>query len=1224
MIRFLTTSDSDLLTIHRARALLPAEFPEIVSANLASLQSEAASVLGEADQICVVRLLGGRRAWPDGFDQLRKACIERRVPFLAFSGEAQVDAELLAASTPPSGLVAQAFEYLRHGGVENFANLFRFLADTLLTEGYGFEGPTEMPSAGWYRPRWMPGPDADRPTIGVVFYRAHMLSGNTEFVDVLCQEIQSAGGIPLPVYCYSLRPDENGIVPALALLEGRVDALIVTVLASGSSTADPDGGIEWADWDAPGITGLGVPVIQGICSGVPRRQWERSAAGLTPLDVATQVAIPEFDGRVISVAFSFKEPMAEGSDVLVYRADPERARRVAGIATRLARLRRLPNAERRVAILLSNYPSKHSRVGNAVGLDTPASAIRLLEALADAGYRIDGAPTDGDQLIHDLIAVGGHDREFLTAEQLRLASGRLKAALYSEWFAALPTSLTESIRGEWGEPPGDLFVADGEIIFAGKRFGNVFVGIQPPRGFGEHPVAIYHDPDLPPSHHYLGAYWWLDRVFEADAIVHLGKHGTLEWLPGKSVGLSEACAPDAILGDLPLFYPFIVNDPGEGTQAKRRAHAVVIDHLVPPMMRAETYDDLARLEQLLDNHAQVQSLDPSKLPMIRAQIWDLVQAAQLHHDLGLEEAPEEFDTFLRHLDGYLCEIKDVRIKDGLHVLGQPPQGEQCIGLLTAMLRLPTGALPGLRSALAAAYGLNEAVLASDLAASVDPPSALLDRFPGPGATAGALIDRLEAAQRTLLESLAQADWRRGMAAHIVSSVLGFEDGPVTSVLEFAASEVVPRIARSSDEIGNLLQGLEGRFVPSGPSGSPTRGMLNVLPTGRNFYSVDPNALPSRLAWETGTRLADDLLARYLRDEGSFPESIGIIVWGTSAMRTQGDDIGEVLALLGVQPRWDDASQRVTGLDLIPLADLGRPRIDVTVRISGFFRDAFPNLIALMDDAVRLVAALDESDSENFVAKHFRSDNELGPGDRVATARIFGSKPGAYGAGLLPLIDARNWRTDGDLARVYEVWGGYAYGRGVDGASAPEAMRRNFGRMRIAVKNADNREHDLLDSDDYFQYQGGMVAMVRALTGRNPRAYVADSSDPAAVKTRALDEEIRRVVRARVINPRWVASMMRHGYKGAFELSATVDYLFGYDATTGAVDDWMYGAIAERYVLDAEVASFMRQSNPWALKAITERLLEAEERGLWDGADPKLLDELRRTFLSLDAQLEPDS
>ena len=447
-------------------------------------------------------------------------------------------------------------------------------------------------------------------------------------------------------------------------------------------------------------------------------------------------------------------------------------------------------------------------------------------------------------------------------------------------------------------------------------------------------------------------------------------------------------------------------------------------------------------------------------------------------------------------------------------------------------------------------------------------------------------------------------------------------GPVTRILEFAAAEMVPRLGRTTDELEHVLHALDGGYVPAGPSGSPLRGLINVLPTGRNFYSVDPRAVPSRLAWETGQAMAQSLPARYQADHGRWPRSVGLSVWGTSAMRTAGDDVAEELALLGVRPEWDEASRRVTGLEAIPLGELGRPRIDVTVRISGFFRDAFPHVVAMLDDAVRLAASLDESDEDNYVRAHVRAE---GHGDeRRATMRIFGSAPGAYGAGLLPLIDSRNWRDDADLAEVYAVWGGYAYGRDLDGVPARQDMENAYRRIAVAVKNVDSREHDIADSDDYFQYHGGMVATVRALTGRAPAAYVGDNTRPDAVRTRTLAEETSRIFRARVVNPRWLAAMRAHGYKGAFELAATVDYLFGYDATTGVVADWMYDKLAETYVLDPENQAFMAKSNPWALHGIAERLLEAAERGMWEHPDADLLDGLRRVYLKIEGDLEDDT
>ncbi|MGH3951059.1 MAG: cobaltochelatase subunit CobN, partial [Pseudonocardiaceae bacterium] len=651
--------------------------------------------------------------------------------------------------------------------------------------------------------------------------------------------------------------------------------------------------------------------------------------------------------------------------------------------------------------------------------------------------------------------------------------------------------------------------------------------------------------------------------------------------------------------------------------AKRRSHATIVDHLIPPMARAESYGDMARLEQLLDEYANISAMDPAKLPAIRAQIWTLIQAAKLDHDLGVAERPHdaEFDDFLLHIDGWLCEVKDAQIRDGLHILGAAPTGEARVNLVLAMLRAQqmwggtAGAVPGLRTAL----GLQE---------NSDAP--------------GSVVDTIEARAHALVTDMEARDWDPGAVAEVCAEVLGTDEPDVARVLTFAATEIVPRLAGTENELHAVLHALDGGYIPAGPSGSPLRGLINVLPTGRNFYTVDPKAIPSRLAWETGQALAESLLGRYREDSAlrtplseeptprvEWPRSVGLSVWGTSAMRTSGDDVAEVLALLGVQPVWDEASRRVSGIEPIPLEELGRPRIDVTVRISGFFRDAFPHVVDLLDDAVNLVATLDEPDGQNFVRAHVKADLAAHGDERRATTRVFGSKPGSYGAGLLPLMDSGNWRDDADLAEVYAVWGGYAYGRGLDGAPAREDMESSYARIQIAAKNTDTREHDIADSDDYFQYHGGMIATVRALTGSAPASYIGDSTTPDAVRTRTLGEETARVFRSRVVNPRWLAAMRKHGYKGAFELAATVDYLFGFDATAGVVDDWMYEKLTETYVLDAENQEFLTRSNPWALRGIVERLTEAADRGLWAEPDPELLATMREIYLQVEGDIEAE-
>ncbi len=1211
LLLLLSTSDTDLMSARSADGPVSWRY-----ANPTRLSLDDLPALLEGTSLVVVRLLGGRRAWDEGLDQL----LAGPRPVVVLTGEQAPDAELMGLSTVPAGVAAQAHAYLAHGGPANLEQLACFLSDTVLLTGEGFDAPAPAPA--WGRLEHPTSRDAvvapGVPSVAVLYYRAHHMSGNTHFVTTLCEQIERAGGRPLPIFCASLRDTQPELLAAL----GEADAIVTTVLAAGGSTpAKAQAGGDESAWDAGALAALDRPILQALCLTSSRERWQDNDEGVSPLDGATQIAVPEFDGRIITVPFSFKE--FDGDGLPAYVADPERAARVAGLAVAHARLRYLRPGEHRVVLVLSAYPTKHARIGNAVGLDTSASAVALLSRMREEGWDVgplDGpdalpglASGQGDDLIHALIAAGGYDENWLTEDQLATSAVRIPAADYRRWFAALPAQLAQNIEKHWGPPPGELYVdrsqnPDGDIVLAALQAGNVLVLVQPPRGFGENPIAIYHDPDLPPSHHYLAAYRWIaarqqDGGFGADAVIHLGKHGNLEWLPGKNAGLSAECAPDAVLGNLPLVYPFLVNDPGEGTQAKRRAHAVLVDHLVPPMARAESYGDTARLEQLLDEHASVAMLDPAKLPAIRARIWTLMRAAKMDHDLGLADLSdrpddEVFDDLIMQIDGWLCEIKDAQIRDGLHVLGQPPHGPGRVDLVLAILRARQmfgGAVsvPGLREVL----GLDESG------------NSRVD------------ADRVEQQARELVEALDAGGWSDAAVDRAVELVDAGSAEAVRQVLDFAVHQVVPRLAGTTREIDSVIHALRGGFVEAGPSGSPLRGLVSVLPTGRNFYSVDPKAIPSQLAWETGQLLADSLLERHRTDTGEWPTSVGLSMWGTSAMRTSGDDIAEALALMGVRPVWDEASRRVTGLEAIPLAELGRPRIDVTLRISGFFRDAFPHVVMLLDDAVQLAAGLEEDAPDNHVRAHVQADLAEHGDERRATTRIFGSRPGTYGAGLLQLIDSRDWRTDADLAEVYTVWGGYAYGRGLEGRPARADMETAYRRIAVAAKNVDTREHDIADSDDYFQYHGGMVAAVRSLTGQSPAAYIGDSTRPETVRTRSLHEETSRVFRARVVNPRWMEAMRRHGYKGAFEMAATVDYLFGYDATTGVVDDWMYERLTQEYVFDETNRKFLEQANPWALHGMAERLLEAASRGLWKEPDETTIAQLKQVYLDVEGDLE---
>ena len=1274
-VLFVTTADTDILTAERALSGMPDDYPHVRAFNPVALetpeaQEELMTALEDAG-VVILRLLGGKQSMPQLFDQLVRDCRVRGIPLIALPGHQEWDEDLVTACTVPVAEVETVFAYLMRGGVQNLENLFFFLSDTYLGTDYGHEAPSHIPWEGLYHPDVAQGTEVDdyirdrfqagKPRIALLFYRAHWMSGNLLTIDSLIHRLEAMGANVLPLFSYSLKhnPEEDGqgnrtFTEYLADPDGvpKVDC-IITTMGMSMSELSTEGPTIAAGWTVDYLDKLDVPIIQGIISTGTEEDWQESSLGLGPIDTAMSIALPEFDGRIISVPISFKQETghigaSSGAAKLSGRMQryvprEDRVDYLARLSIKWADLRLKENSEKRIAIILSNYPTKDARIGNAVGLDTPASVIRILNAMKGAGYHVTDIPESGDELVHRIIERCSNDRDSLTEEQLKMAVGHVTSRQYAEWFQGFPAKVVQEMTEAWGEPPGQVYRTNGSLAIAGIDLGNVFIGLQPPRGFGEHPIAIYHSPDLAPTHHYIAYYRWIRDVFKADAMIHVGKHGTLEWLPGKGIGLSEACYPELALSDVPLFYPFIINNPGEGAQAKRRTHATIVDHLIPAMTTADSYGDIARVEQLMDEHYQCQTLDPAKLPLLEAQIWELVKAAELNRDLGIDDLPEDFGEFILEIDGYLCELKDAQIKDGLHILGEAPEGELLIGLLCALTRLDISGIPSLRKAFAEALGLDYGSIIDEpaLAADGNVHPALISADPDtPVRSQGDLLERIELLCREAYRLLLAQDFNPDFVAPVVSQILGQADAQTQLVLGYMADTIYPALQRTPDEIGNLLRGLEGRFVPPGPSGAPTRGMANILPTGRNFYSVDPKTIPSPSAWETGKALADALLEKYLTEEGAYPEMVGLVVWGTSAMRTHGDDVAQILQLLGIRPVWQPESRRVEGLEVIPVSELGRPRIDVTIRISGFFRDAFPNLINLLDQAVEMAASQDESPEENFILKHLRedlardrstSDSEHpspsergagGEGDRATSLyRIFGSKPGTYGAGILAALDERNWETVEDLAEVYTAWGGYAYTQRDFGVSARPQFRQRFSQIVVAAKNQDTREHDIFDSDDYMQYHGGMIATVRALTGRNPRQFFGDSSDPSRARVRDLQDEARRVFRSRVVNPKWIESMKRHGYKGAFELSATVDYMFGYDATAQVVEDWMYKDVTESYVLDPETQKFFQESNPWALRSIVERLLEAIERGLWAEPPPEMREKLQELYLDLETELE---
>ncbi len=1288
-IMLLSHADTDLLTLIKASELLPAEL-RVQGFSLNALRNEDqldVLIHGEMAKarVIIVRCHGPLSCIP-GFQRLRLACIQRGQSLVLVSGCGENSSEFSETIHVPSDVVETVGSYLACGGVQNFAELFRFLSDRLMLTGYGYAAPVPMPEHGIYLPEmdvatteeWERQADLKRPTVAVLFYRAHRMSGNTSFIDTIAQALEAKGVNPLCVFTSSLKAKENGAPAAFHLIKGRADVLISTLSFalgeinshSESTSGEPISSLQW----------LGIPIVQAIACQMPQGMWEGSRRGLNAIDTAVNVAIPEFDGRIISVPVSFKERSKHGDESL-YVPNEERALRVAGIASRLAGLRHKSNRDRRIAFVLTNSAAKASQVGGAVGLDTPASLLTTLHAMRARRYAIAELPETSDALMQDLLGRGTYDGNYPLDPARAL---RFSRAMYRKIHSEFPTRPARRMQDFWGEPqdrgPGvkpakktdkkllptiagkivsieeeEPWGDDRDYLFAAMELGNALIALQPPRGYGIDPDAIYHTPDLPPTHHYTAFYRWLgtpqaEGGWGADAIVHMGKHGTLEWLPGKAIGLSGECFPDLLLGDMPLVYPFIINDPGEGSQSKRRAHAVIVDHLTPPMTSAETYGPLAELNQLVNEYYAVEKLDPVKLPYVQQQIWKLVERTNLKADLDLKTmmtrergdhshewddtlTPEgipvqlasmsgnEVAHLIEDLDGYLCELGMAQIRDGLHTLGQmPPLPE----MLRSLTRLDNAGVPSLQASLATAFGF-------DLTELLDRPGERLgcsfELLSQLCHTRADVLETLDRASLDLFAMLERLGFRSAMIAEVQRAVLGLESAGITAALRFACEELAPKLERSADEIEHLLNALEGKYVPAGPAGAPTRGMAHVLPTGRNFYAVDPRALPSEAAWRVGQQLAREAVARFQKEEGKYPEMMGLSVWGTSQMRTHGDDIAQAFALLGVKPVWNPQSRRLEGIEIIALEQLGRPRIDVTLRISGFFRDAFPHLIETFDQAISTVVELDEPLDLNFPRKHYLAEVEANKdlpsheAEAQARYRIFGSKPGAYGAGILPLIETGNWKGDADFARAFLSWGGYAYGKGVDGVEAQPVFAERLKSIEVALHNQDNREHDIFDSDDYFQFHGGMIASIRGLTGNQPKAYFGDSSRPESAQVRDLREEALRVYRSRVVNPKWIESIQRHGYKGGLELAATVDYIFGFDATAQIAPDFIYEGLAEHYALDPQMREFLGASNPWALNAIAERLLEASRRELWENPAPETLDALRGVLLESEMLLE---
>ncbi|WGT66929.1 cobaltochelatase subunit CobN [cyanobacterium endosymbiont of Epithemia clementina EcSB] len=1217
-IIFLSAADTDIQTLAYAIKHLPTNFPAIRAVNLLQLQQQlsidsyADTVLSQA-KVIVLRLLGGRSYWSYGLEVVKEIAISLKIHLFILPGDDHPDPDLMSHSTVSLSHSNQLWRYLTEGGIENWVNALKFICDIYQKTSYHPPTPQPVPKFGLYS--WQ---DLDKtslnsyPNLALLFYRSNYLAGNLLVIDNLCQALAKRGLTSWPIFVSSLRDLEvqGKLIDYFKQFKNNPIQLILNTTSFSLAKINSDSG----NIDNLNLwKNLNLPVLQVILSGGTFEQWQSSYQGLNPRDVAMNVALPEVDGRIITRAVSFKSVQAWNkdleTDVVIYQPIGDRINFVADLTQNWIRLKTTPIAERKIALILANYPNKNGRIANGVGLDTPASCLETLKALKKAGYQVIDIPETEDKLIERLTTGVTNDPE---GKELRPIYQSLSKSDYCTYFQTLPHSIQTQIEQRWKTFYQSQSISSFHV--PGIQLGNIFVGIQPSRGYDLDPSLNYHAPDLEPTPHYLAYYHWLKHHFNASAIIHFGKHGNLEWLPGKSLALSANCYPEITLGTLPNFYPFIVNDPGEGSQAKRRSQAVILDHLTPPLTRAELYGDLEKLETLIDEYYEAQTLNPSRLKIISDRITQLINETCLNQDLGIDLTTNTLSQFLTLADGYLCELKEAQIRDGLHIFGQCPRRPQLTGLTLAIARFPDLNRLGLTTAIAQDLDLNFFPLTTSPTTPFYPPSFSPSAPPH-------LCLKLKQCRTTgqateVLETY---------ASEIIDSLILTPQTPISCTLNATRTELqwiqtrlLPSLYQTPQEITNLLKGLNGEYIPSGAAGAPTRGRPDVLPTGRNFYSVDIRAIPTETAYNIGKKAAETVIERYTQEHGEYPKTLAISIWGTSTMRTGGDDVAQVFALLGVQPIWDGLSRRVVGYEILSPSVLGRPRIDVTVRVSGFFRDSFPNLLQLMYNAISGVSDLKEEKEINPLAAQVKEDKVFWEKKGLtedkaklkAQYRIFSSKPGAYGAGLQGLIEAQNWKDDADLAKAYLNWSCYAYDKDGIGHGVPEVFEKRLKQLQIVLHNQDNREHDLLDSDDYYQFQGGLTVTVRSLTNKNPETYFGDNSISSNPKVRLLKEEIARVYRSRVINPKWIAGVMRHGYKGAFEMAATVDYLFAYDATARCVEDFMYEGVAQAYLLDETVQQFIYKKNPWALRDMAERLLEANLRGLWQTVEKETLKKLR--------------
>lgn len=1162
-------------------------------------------------KVVVLRLFGDKGTWSYGFEQLlrwQELNNQRRLLFL--SGTEEEELTLCEQSSIDLKNSLLLSKLLRSGGLENYRKFLKCLNYLLETQ---ISIPKKYTSITSYEdPYLYDWKNEKGDKIAIISYKSLFLANEIELTKKLNSHLRVNGLSPRTVFVSSLK-DQNIQKKLINIFRKEDIKIIITTTSFSSSPSIND---SFNENSLNIFNSLKIPILQILSSNRSRKDWINSSVGMNSTDLLMQIIIPEFDGRITTRPCAFKEIISVNnnlcSEITSYKVDETGIKWIIKLVKNYLNLINLDNFEKRISLVISNYPVKNSRIANGVGLNTPYSLINILNWLKEEGYDIGSnlLPDNSSELMSRLLKSRTNDLESQNNKPLDY----LSLSEYMRFWKTLSDQPKQLIIDRWGHPSEAIDLEEDGFCINGINFGKISILIQPPRGYDPETDKDIHSPDLPPPHRYLAQYYWLEKIFNANAICHIGKHGTVEWLPGKSIGLSDKCFPNIICPPIPNIYPFIVNDPGEGSQAKRRTAATIIDHLTPPLDRSELYGKYSILEKLLDEYYESKLLNSSRIEIIESSILEIIK-----NDFS-DIIFTNINNQIEEIDSYLCQIKESQIRTGLHVFGKRQNYIDEINLFLCISRVPTSSRMGIVQYISKYLNLKLDPWTNnyDQNLSKNDKEILSNLTNYKILNFRQSLDFLEQQAKYLIYlffykkfiTIDNIEYYKNQ--RIID--LFFKEERHHNYFNSLNNEILqPIINSSKKEKNSFIESLNGIFINSGPSGAPTRGKTEALPTGKNFFSVDARGLPTEAAWIVGSKSASQILDLYKHDNGDDLKNIAISVWATSTMRNGGEDICQILNLLGVKPIWDGASRRVIDLEIIPLSILNRPRVDVTLRISGMFRDAFPQLVSLTSKAISLVSNLDEDEDLNPLVAAFNKGDSL--------HRIFGSAPGSYGAGLQELISNSSWDNIDDFGESFLNWSKWIYRDDSDPIESKESLENSLRNVQLVVHNQDNREHDILDSDDYYQFQGGLSSAIKKLNGKFPEIYHGDLSKYGLSKITKLREEVNKVVRSRVLNPKWINGMKENGYKGAFEFSATIDYLYAFDATTEVVSNWCYQEIYNSWLCDKDLKNFFLDNNPWALRDISQRFLEIINRDMWDNPSSDVLENLKKIILKADSIIE---